>query len=30
MPVPAAPGLGVEVRRDRVESLTARKWSRKA
>ena len=29
MPVPTAPGLGVEVRRELVESLTARKWSRK-
>ncbi|MBT8395696.1 MAG: o-succinylbenzoate synthase [Gemmatimonadetes bacterium] len=29
MPVPGGPGIGVAVRRDRVEKLTARRWSRK-
>ena len=30
MPVPTGPGLGVTVRRDRVESLTARRWETQA
>jgi O-succinylbenzoate synthase len=29
MPVPTGPGIGVELRRDRVESLTTRRWERK-
>jgi O-succinylbenzoate synthase len=30
MPVPTGPGIGVELRRDRVESLTARRWGTRA
>ncbi len=30
MPVPSGPGIGVTVRRDRVESLTTRRWSTKS
>jgi len=30
MPVPTGPGIGVTVRRDRVDSLTARRWEMKA
>ena len=30
MPVPSGPGIGVSVRRERVESLTAREWGVKA
>jgi len=29
MPVPTGPGIGVTVRRDRVDSLTARRWETK-
>jgi O-succinylbenzoate synthase len=29
MPVPTGPGIGVELRRDRVESLTVRRWTAK-
>ncbi len=29
MPVPSGPGIGVEVKRDRVERVTARRWSKK-
>jgi O-succinylbenzoate synthase len=29
MPVPSGPGIGVTLRRDRVESLTARRWATK-
>jgi O-succinylbenzoate synthase len=30
MPVPSGPGMGVKLRRDRVESLTVKRWSTKA
>jgi O-succinylbenzoate synthase len=30
MPVPEGPGLGVEVRRDRIEGLTKRHWEKRA
>jgi O-succinylbenzoate synthase len=29
MPVPTGPGIGVEVRRDRIEALTVRSWEKK-
>ena len=30
MPVPDSPGIGVEVRMDRVEALTRRYWEKKS